>query len=70
MTQFAVNASARRNLFCYTNCVTYVPPNTNCADLDFPVVHRTTGLYVFINAIALISVLQLIILIFMFSAAA
>lgn len=70
MTQFAVNASARRNLFCYTNCVTYVLPNTNCAELDFPVAHRTTGLCGFINAIALISVLLLIILIFVFSAAA
>lgn len=70
MTQFAVNASARRNLFCYTNCVTYVPPNTNCAELDFPVARRTTELCGFMNAIALISVLLLIIWISVFSAAA
>lgn len=70
MTQFAVNASARRNLFCYTNCVTYVPQNTNCAKLDFPVVYKMAGLCCFINAIAPISLLQLIIFIFAFNAAA
>lgn len=47
-----------------------MPPNTHCVELDFPVVHRMTGLCGFINAIALNSVQQLIILIFVFNAAA
>jgi len=66
MNQFAVNASARRNLFCYTNCVTYVPQNTNSAKLDFPVAHKMSDLCGFINAIAPISLLQLMILFFVF----